>query len=125
MEARGCGEGSRAVWQAGGEDKGRAVFPDVASVLFAAPAPRITAFTLQLKNSPRDNLFSWSSPSCIVFQENGFSLSLDLFHILSFLCISFLTLYFCRYIPVHCTKAAPGNNFRDAGKLVSCTSDTV
>ena len=58
----------------GGEDKGRAVFPDVAAVcwLFAAPAPRITAFTLQLKNSPRDNLFSWSTPSSIVFPENSF-----------------------------------------------------
>lgn len=82
MEVQGCGVEAglcvcvrdERVWQAGGEDKGRAVFPDVASVLFAAPAPRITAFTLQLKNSPRDNLFSWSSPHCIVFQENGFSL---------------------------------------------------
>lgn len=53
----------------GREDIGRAVFPRVASVcwLFAAPAPRITAFTLQLKNSPCDNLFSWSMPSSIVF----------------------------------------------------------
>lgn len=42
--------------------------------LFAAPAPRITAFTLQLKNSPRDNLFSWSTPSGIVFPENSFFL---------------------------------------------------
>lgn len=73
---RSCGEwrerDERGRW-AGGEDKGRAEFPDVASVLFAAPAPRITAFTLQLKNSPRDNLFSWSAPSCIVFPENGSS----------------------------------------------------
>lgn len=69
------GEGRR------GEDKGRAVFPDVAAVcwLFAAPAPRITAFTLQLKNSPRDNLFSWSTPSSIVFPENSFFFSFFFF----------------------------------------------
>lgn len=66
------GEGSEA--GAGGRgDKGSAVFPDVAAVcwLFAAPAPRITAFTLQLKNSPRDNLFSWSTPSNIVCAQNS------------------------------------------------------
>lgn len=61
--------------ECGGGDKGRAVFPDVASVLFAAPAPRITAFTLQLKNSPRDNLFSWSTPSRIVFPRIASPLS--------------------------------------------------
>lgn len=67
--------------RAGGEDKGRAVFPDVAAVcwLFAAPAPRITAFTLQLKNSPRDNLFSWSTPSSIVFPKNSPPPRLSLF----------------------------------------------
>lgn len=67
------GRKERLGWR-GGEDKGRAVFPDVAAVRwhFAAPAPRITAFTLQLKNSPRDNLFSWSTPSSIVLAENRF-----------------------------------------------------
>lgn len=67
IEVRLAERGERA-GRVRGEDKGRAVFPDVASVcwLFAAPAPRITAFTLQLKNSPRDNLFSWSTPSSIV-----------------------------------------------------------
>lgn len=53
-EWRMCVRERERAGRAGGEDKGRAVFPDVASVcwLFAAPAPRITAFTLQLKNSP-------------------------------------------------------------------------
>lgn len=92
------------VRQAVGEDKGRAVFPDVASVHFAAPAPRITAFTLQLKNSPRDNLFSWSSPYCIVFQEKGFSPSPGLFQILSFLYIYIPTLCISTYFPAHLHK---------------------
>lgn len=68
---QGRGERGERLGRVGG-DKGSAVFPDVAAVcwLFAAPAPRITAFTLQL-NSPRDNLFSWSTPSNIVCAENS------------------------------------------------------
>lgn len=55
-----------------GRLKADGVFSDVASVRWhiTAPAWRITAFTLQLKNRPCDNLFSWSAPSAIVCPEN-------------------------------------------------------
>lgn len=55
----------------GGGDKGLAVFPDVAVVCWFFTALRITAFTLQLKNSHCYNLFSWSAPSNIVFPEKS------------------------------------------------------
>lgn len=62
----GRGRGGRGRLKADG------VFSDVASVRWhiTAPAWRITAFTLQLKNRPCDNLFSWSAPSAIVCPEN-------------------------------------------------------
>lgn len=53
--------------KAGEEGGARAVFPDVAAVAWLSAALKITAFTLQLKNSCSDHLFRRKSSSSIVF----------------------------------------------------------
>lgn len=60
----------REVWGRGSGGWGggaRAGFPDVAAVAWLSVALKITAFTLQLKNSSSDHLFSRKSSSSIVF----------------------------------------------------------
>lgn len=59
-EVRGRGSGG---WGGGV----RAVFPDVAAVARLPAVLKITAFTLHLKNSSSDHLFSRKSSSSIVF----------------------------------------------------------
>lgn len=51
----------------GEEERYTAVFPDVAAVAWLSAAFKMTAYTLHLKNSSSDNLFSWDISSSVVF----------------------------------------------------------